>query len=151
RCGRSAARSTPEIDSTRERVRMAEPEQSGDADPLDLDTAQVPPGAGGEPGPRVPPPGALVPFDPNPARETVRGLIAKWLILILAALVTAPFWFIAWRSDQANAVKEILQIVFGPVVALVGSVIGFYFGVERAGTTGNAGTPPGGKNAAAKP
>lgn len=92
-------------------------------------------------------PGGLTaePFKAIEMRENVRGVIAKWLVLILAALVTVPFWFIAWRGDQAEAVVQILQIVLGPVVALVGSATGFYFGLERSAATSGAvqPTPPG--------
>jgi len=101
-------------------------------DIIDLDSAPVP----------VPPPPSKVPPSPPPgwaerdytlalARDNIRGVIAKWLVLLLAAIVIVPFWFIAWRSGQAESVKEILQIVIGPVVALVGSATGYYFGVER--------------------
>ncbi len=71
-------------------------------------------------------------------RENVRGVIAKWLVLLLAALVTIPFWFVAWRSDQSDNVLAILQVVLGPVVALVGSATGFYFGLERSAVNQSA-------------
>jgi len=105
----------------------------GSSDAIDLDAQPVPPPPTTASGPPSPPPGSFErPFDPNPARESVRGLIAQWLVLLLAGIVTAAFWFAAWRPDARDSLKDLLQVVLGPVVALVGSATGYYFGSERA-------------------
>jgi hypothetical protein len=94
-------------------------------------------GPGGSKGPAEPPAHVSVVYDPGEHRESVRGIIAQWLVLILAGIVTAAFWLVVWKgNDSASA---LLQIVLGPVVALVGSATGFYFGVERAATAQNSG------------
>ena len=53
----------------------------------------------------------------------------------------------AGMEPAYSGLKDLLQIVMGPVVALVGSATGFYFGTERAsvsnttqGTAGASGT-----------
>src|SRR5712691_6601138 len=61
-------------------------------------------------------------------RETARGRVAAALLLILAAISVAPFvaLWLAWAT--VAELTALLQIIFGPVVALVGAVTGFYFG-----------------------
>ena len=113
---------------------------------LNLDEEPIPPQPPAVPPakPTLPPGVSAETWNPGEIRENVRGVIAKWLVLILAALVTIPFWFVAWRSDQSDEVLAILQVVLGPVVALVGSATGFYFGLERSAVSQSApgGTPP---------
>lgn len=67
-------------------------------------------------------------WDPEPAREKLRGYIAGGLVLLLAGIVAAA-WLALW-SDVATEpeIKDLLGVVMTPVVALVGSALGFYFG-----------------------
>jgi hypothetical protein len=38
----------------------------------------------------------------------------------------------AWTGDGAR-LHEVLKLTFGPIIALLGSVIGFYFGTKKSG------------------
>ena len=77
--------------------------------------------------------------DINLAQENTRKALALILlgilgIEILAALaaVYVPTLFLnlkpADRPDLSTSMKDILSIVFGPTIALVGAATGFYFG-----------------------
>lgn len=67
-------------------------------------------------------------YSPDEDREKVRGNIAMGLVLLLAALILLSFVSL-WLGLATSAdLKSILELVFTPVVALVGSATGFYFG-----------------------
>lgn len=78
------------------------------------------------------------PYDPAPQRERLRGWLASGLTILLAVVILLAF-VSYWRvdpsiSDGQRRVKdiiELLQVVFGPLATLVGTVIGFYFGGKR--------------------
>lgn len=72
---------------------------------------------------------------PVPTVNEARFLIAKWLVTILAFVVCAGvllYVFNALNGADSSTLKDLLAIIFGPVVTLVGSATGFYFG-ERSG------------------
>jgi hypothetical protein len=85
---------------------------------------------------------AIEPYNIDRARETVRLWIALVLLLVLCIIVLAAMtaalvamWQHAKTSpnkDDAEAafahVKDLTQMVFGPIVALVSAATGFYFG-----------------------
>jgi len=60
-------------------------------------------------------------------REEKRGQIALYLIYVLAFTVFISL-IRAFMTCQVSEYKEILEIVFSPVVGLVGTATGFYFG-----------------------
>ncbi len=80
------------------------------------------------------------PYNPEKARDELRGKIAGWLIALLGFIVLASFMTL-WltNSKLTDGVKDILTIVFGPVTALVGSAIGYYFGGATKGGAGGGG------------
>jgi len=71
-------------------------------------------------------PPLVLPYDPGPARETMRGILA---IVTFAGLVLAGVavygLFLVNRAEDARSFSE---LVFTAMVALAGSVGGFYFG-----------------------
>ena len=85
----------------------------------------------GEP-PTAPAPPATAPFDISKEQETARATIAYLLLLLLAVTVALGFlllWAKPYHWDKLNA---LMQIVFGPIVALVGAATGYYFGAASA-------------------
>jgi len=76
------------------------------------------------------------PFDPTRAREVMRGAIALALLSTLFLLLVAAH-YTYWKSSEVkyDDYMKLLNLVFTPVVALVSTAIGFYFG-ERAASTG---------------
>jgi hypothetical protein len=94
------------------------------AAPLDLET-----GGGGprEPGAPAPP---LLPLETIPYTDRVRGRIAERLIWLLCGVVLFAFASL-WRIEPPPAaadLKELLTVLFGPLVALVAAAVGYYFG-----------------------
>jgi hypothetical protein len=76
-------------------------------------------------------------------RENVRGNIAKSLVLLLWATVVASFvtlWISYSGYDKNTQLKELLTIVFAPIVALVGAATGYYFGGASGGGGGRSQT-----------
>jgi hypothetical protein len=109
--------------------------------PEDLDSV------GSAAGP-VPRPAAAVSrqaYDPSRDRETKRGQIAAQLLTLLTVLTLAPFVLALARGLCVRAVADagacsgfpeidlmaLMQLVFTPVVALVGAATGFYFGEKK--------------------
>ena len=74
------------------------------------------------------------PYNPVDDREKKRGLIALSLVAILCASVVLSFLFVfIFGKEDIEAIKAILEIIFAPIVGLVGAVTGFYFGEKQAG------------------
>jgi hypothetical protein len=79
-------------------------------------------------------------YDPVKAREGMRGQLAGGLIVLLAFVVVASFVTVWVRGNLTEPTKDLLGLILGPVVTLVGSATGFYFG-GREGGGGGSGEP----------
>jgi hypothetical protein len=74
-------------------------------------------------------------YDPAKDRESVRGRMAMTLIWLLVGVIGASLltvWVVR-PEDGVEDLVEVLKLVFGPLVGLVGAVTGFYFG-EKSGS-----------------
>jgi uncharacterized membrane protein YeaQ/YmgE (transglycosylase-associated protein family) len=71
-------------------------------------------------------------YDPNPKREQVRGTIAWVLLGIFGATILFSFMALALKWGTHEEIQDMLGILLPPVVGLVGSAIGFYFGRDTA-------------------
>jgi hypothetical protein len=75
---------------------------------------------------------------PENPTDKARKNIAYWLLGILTGIVIASFLLLLWalRSGQGSIddnfknISGLLNIIYGPVVTLVGSAVGFYFGAK---------------------
>jgi hypothetical protein len=63
-------------------------------------------------------------------RESLRGIIATWLLLILTWLAVAPVVGLFGHVAPTEDIVKVVQLVLTPVVGLVGAVTGFYYGVQ---------------------
>jgi hypothetical protein len=91
----------------------------------------------------------LAPYDMNRHREEVREVLAKRLVLLLCGVVGTgafAFLFMALRSlaldvnfdDNVQALMTFMNVLLTPVVGIVGTVVGFYYGTASApGPGGN--------------
>lgn len=70
-------------------------------------------------------------YDPARARESVRGWIALSLIALLALIIGASFVFMWLHPDKEKSLHDLLALILGPMIALVGSATGFYFGSQE--------------------
>jgi hypothetical protein len=74
------------------------------------------------------------PYSVTRARENIRGIIALGLIALLSMVVTISLLLIWIHPDRSKELHELLVLVFGPLIALVGSATGFYFGSKEKET-----------------
>jgi len=73
------------------------------------------------------PPPAVKSFNLEEVQEKVRGRIAGSLVGLLFFIVVASFLHL-WCAQDFASLKGVLELILAPVVALVGSATGFYFG-----------------------
>jgi hypothetical protein len=74
----------------------------------------------------------VVPYDPMKAPENVRGWIALSLIGLLAGTILVSFILLWIHPDRSKELHDLLALIFGPLVALVGAATGYYFGSQAA-------------------
>lgn len=72
-----------------------------------------------------------VPYNSDQDRERIRGVVALSLVGLLAAVVLGSFIGLATGWIPMRDLKELLTIVLGPLIALVGAATGFYFGGKK--------------------
>ncbi|HZC43457.1 MAG TPA: hypothetical protein VE195_04735 [Acidobacteriaceae bacterium] len=74
---------------------------------------------------------ALLPYNPERQHDHVRMVVTVGLMALFGFVI---IW-VALKSSRSDDVwrrtKEMLQIVLPALTALLGSVIGFYFGTQR--------------------
>lgn len=116
--------------------------------PLDLGVSrsvEAPPADRAAPPPWL----ELRPHDIEKQREDVRARVTFFLLWTLAGLVVAilaSLW-VAWiagsdAADLEESVKTIAGLVLNPLIALLGTVIGFYFGAQRSREGENSSPDP---------
>lgn len=71
------------------------------------------------------------PYNPNRDREWVRSIVAYGILALLSVTVIASFACLAGGWINKEDLKDLLTIVFGPIITLLGAVTGFYYG-ERS-------------------
>ncbi|WP_425884425.1 hypothetical protein [Micromonospora sp. DT81.3] len=72
------------------------------------------------------------PYNPQRHRESARGRIAATLMVLLFALCISmvALGFILIRPVDRELLGLLISGVLGPVIAIVGTVVGFYFGQD---------------------
>jgi len=66
---------------------------------------------------------------PVPPEERSRRLLAFWLMAILTLVVFFIGFYIVAKG--AASAGELVSVLLTPIIGLVGSVIGFYFGGNK--------------------
>lgn len=64
--------------------------------------------------------------------DWTRVALAGGLLAILGVLTLGTGWFVVTYPSKEKAIEAFLQVVFAPIVGLVGTVLGFYFGARSA-------------------
>jgi hypothetical protein len=72
-------------------------------------------------------PASNKPYDPSQLREQVRLGLVVACMLVLLALLACCYKF----ATNFSEFKDLLVIVFGPIVAIVSSVVAFYFAERK--------------------
>lgn len=71
-------------------------------------------------------------YDPTKTRENFRGVIALGLIALMAITVFFSLLLVWVHPDRTKELHDLLALVFGPLIALVGTATGYYFGSQAA-------------------
>ena len=110
-------------------------------EPLDLDAGSTKPVAEEQPRSLE-----KEPYNQAKATDTARKYIAYWLLAILTGVVALTMvtmailiYFDATDKDRFDHLVGVLNIIFGPVVTLVSSATGFYYGSHVASAQADAG------------
>lgn len=70
--------------------------------------------------------------------RTMRETLALWLVGLLCAVVALAFTALLLDQDSAlldqrfKLLKSLLDVLVGPIVTLLSTVLGFYFGTQAA-------------------
>lgn len=72
----------------------------------------------------------LLDEDIEEGREQARELIAKVLISTLVAIVVGSFGTIWFKLAPIADLKILLEIVFTPMIGVIGTILGFYYGAR---------------------
>jgi len=104
----------------------ADNRDESDVGVLDLSEEEPAPPPGPPPSPAV---GAV--WNPEPARERIRGAVAVGLIVLLGVIAIASFALLATDTLSLDEVEGLLTALFSPLLALTGTALGFYFGGQR--------------------
>jgi hypothetical protein len=90
--------------------------------------------AAGEAAPERQDPEVKSGYDPGRYQDATRSYIAYWLLTLLTLMVLGGFGMLfALEEVTFEHLKSILDLVFGPIVALVSAATGFYFGAQQFG------------------
>jgi hypothetical protein len=71
-------------------------------------------------------------FDPEPARETIRGritLVSACTFFLVIAFYLSASWLAAPQSWPQ--IKEAMQAILPAVTSVLGTALGFYFGSQK--------------------
>jgi hypothetical protein len=90
------------------------------------------------PDPNQPAPGFNSPeskaFDPDEFKDQARKRITYWLLALLTLLVTYAFGglFLIESKPSFEHFKSLVEMLLGPLIALVSAATGFYFGAQQS-------------------
>lgn len=70
----------------------------------------------------------LQPYDPGPVRDKVRGRVIGGLIALLATVTILPLFAILYQGFNFEGLRDFLALIYGSIVTMVGTALGFYFG-----------------------
>jgi hypothetical protein len=65
-------------------------------------------------------------------REEIRGQLASALVVILGVVVAFAGVWLCVNGKSIEDLKSVMGLIFGPIIALVGTALGFYFGGIQA-------------------
>ncbi len=77
------------------------------------------------------------PYNHLRQQELVRGRIAEALTAMLAITILLAFLTLWAYGTTFADLEKLMTIIFGPVIALVGTAIGYYFGGKTSGSSSN--------------
>lgn len=61
-------------------------------------------------------------------RETMRSTMARWIVYAFVGQLAVPFIAVLSGKPVVDDVLKILTITISPTVAILGAIMGFYYG-----------------------
>jgi polyferredoxin len=74
------------------------------------------------------------PYNEREFRDQARKRITYWMLALLSVLFVGSFvslWFLS-AAPTFDQVKTVIELLLGPLVALVSAATGFYFGAQTS-------------------
>ena len=71
-------------------------------------------------------------YDPDEFKDQARKRITYWLLALLSLLISFAFagLFIIEGKPSFEHLKSLVELLLGPLIALVSAATGFYFGAQ---------------------
>lgn len=84
------------------------------------------------------PPPTLEPFNLTREQEKVRGRIAEGLLMMLGVILLFSFLTLWAFGTNFGDLEKLMTIIFAPLITLVGTATGYYFGnkTSQSGASG---------------
>lgn len=73
-------------------------------------------------------------YNPDPGRDRTRARLAYLLTGAVLAIVLTALLFVATGAMETSDLESVSAALLTPVIGLVGTVLGFYFGQQRSGS-----------------
>jgi hypothetical protein len=73
------------------------------------------------------------PYNPDPGRDRTRARLAYLLTSTVLVIVLAALMLLVTGSLKTSDLESVSAALLTPVIGLVGTVLGFYFGQQRSG------------------
>ena len=78
---------------------------------------------------QVPPPER---YNAVKARETMRGRLALGVLIVVGTEILLFFALAFLHIQPVQDIKELGLLLFTPTIGVLGTVLGFYFGIDKA-------------------
>jgi hypothetical protein len=69
-------------------------------------------------------------FDPEPRRESVRGIVALGSVVLFALVVLIVLCSVCFGHQQWTHLQGVTAAILPAVTSVTGSTVGFYFGTR---------------------
>ncbi len=75
-------------------------------------------------------------YNPVKARETMRGRLALGVLIVVGIEILLFFALAFLHVEPVQDIKELGLLLFTPTIGVLGTVLGFYFGLDKASRSG---------------
>jgi hypothetical protein len=82
------------------------------------------------------------PYNPDVAHDGTREIVTLWLIGLFCTIVALAFvalfasgWSHGFNEQFFKDLKTLLDVLIGPVITLLSSAVGYYFGYQQGSTS----------------
>ena len=76
-------------------------------------------------------PSAVIRYDPEPRRDWVRAFISVALVVALLGVIAYALYSTSANDTVYTRTRDLLDRILTPLIGLIGTALGFYFGRSR--------------------